>query len=842
MATEEKELIHPPVIQEHSVKNYAPLEPLLAIARGNTKVESSLGKALRERFNHHYACEKKIRESMIEAGYRNAMLMEGKQFLTPNPFRPGTFLPYTPAQPSDREKRAMNLMRFYTTNNLWKWQLSNPDIVAVAGIDTEQARESAQAADIIIENHERRFFPPTLTIQEGLQGLAFGSYVWGVRYDASQHSITVLQPIMGISPVTLGEGFGTCENGHQGTAANFSQVQPDPLGPVIWICNQCGGEADVEPPANELMPAVVGQQEVKLGQLTADLKAFPECAWDYRFPVEDSSWFIHMRETSATAVRRLLGDIRLPQSGEGMNDFGLQVMRKLGWASGGGSGTATQDERKREIFKDPAVIIEYSISPDDYADIVIGKATETVCGESIPAGPLVDTYPAGMTIQGINGLAVITGIFAEHHKSNHKSGIWFPRVSSGAGQGLDDLAEVQKRFTADDSQIRTYLKANSTPGLRVLKEAIAEESRGQYLGDPLTNIFYNAANIPEGYKPEDIIGPVFQPGSIPAQFFGYTYQHLNNFAQITSHITDFSGGLPGVKNSTATGAQITQSNSNALFTPPLQVKGEVRLRIAQIVVELYRIHFPVERYFPLKGKNGRQMGKYLSGADLSTDIQFEVVRDSELPRNMFTKREDYFAFFSMLGNAQGYEQLQQTNPELLVEIERVFNVTLNSEALNQMASLCQQRLDQLKQFVELVPDPTLLTGLAKDPTTGMVIPIAEGIINPPIAEEEPDHDIAAKWLSEWLAEDEGQKAGPVMRGCVQLLIRYHFQIFGMQQAEIAFQMGSAQAAGAAPGAIGAAMGGAINNEINPVPDVNNDVPKVGGTPPGPTGRPKPKGK
>ena len=65
--------------------NFAPLQPLLAIQGGNPRAESTLGRAIRERFEHHYNLERKIRESMIAVGYQNSMFIEGKQF---NPSSP----------------------------------------------------------------------------------------------------------------------------------------------------------------------------------------------------------------------------------------------------------------------------------------------------------------------------------------------------------------------------------------------------------------------------------------------------------------------------------------------------------------------------------------------------------------------------------------------------------------------------------------------------------------------------------------------------------------------------------------------------------------------------------
>lgn len=832
-----EQLINRPALKEHQPsRNRAPLKPLMELARRNKDFQktSSLAQQIKERFEHYYKLESKTRNSMVAAGYENAMFMEGKQLLRPDPWKEGRFIPYTPKRPGTVELRTMNFFRFYTTNSLWKWQLSNPDVRAVAGIDTQRAREASRAADILIENHERRFFPPVVTIQEGLHGLCWGTYIWEIRYDDTQHSVSVLQPIFDQVPVSLGEGWGQCAGrcGYAGTASQFQQVQPDPLSPPMWLCPQCGGEAAVEPPATELMPSVVGANRVDLGQLSADLKPFPECYWDFTRTVEESSWFIHLRETSSKSIRRLLGDVRLPQ-GEGMDDFGLKIMRNLGWASAGYSET-----HKREIYEEPANVVEFSLGPDDLVDIVLSADEETVAGDIIPAGPLLESYPNGATFQGVNGMTVLSGIFDQHHSRTHKSGVWHAKPCSGTGQGLDDLKEVQKQFNSDNNQTTSFWRATGTPPMLYRKEAMGDKNPG-YLGTGNINIPILSNNLPEGLKLEDIVAPAFQPQSVPGQFFQYIYQHLANFAQITSHITDFSGGMPGVNNKTATGAQITQANSNALFTPPLQVKGEVRLKLAYITLELYRQHFPVARYFPFQGRNGRFQGKHLAAADLDAEIQLEVVKDSELPKNTFIRREDLVMFFQMLGGAAGWVALQQQDPEFASEMAQLFNVTLRTDTYDHVGSLCQGRLDQMAALQELAPDPTILTGLAAMPPLGQIVPIAPGAIDPPIAPEELEHDLKAKWIAEWLDTVEGQTAGPVMRAAAAILVRYHFQLFGLQQGDIAMQQGAVVAASQAPGAVMGAMGQGLSTAASNQPDVNKDVPDV--NKPGEiTGRPKSK--
>lgn len=798
-----------PALTEHSSPNFAPLEPLVALQRGNTKAESTVGAALRERFKHHYKLNKQTWDDINLMGGQIANFIEGRQLIRPNPWVPGAWLPYTPAN-TDANKRALNFVRFYTSNELFKWLLSVPDVVATMGIDTEESRESANAADIIIEHYERKFFAPFNTIQEAMQGLCWGTYIWDVRYDQSEHSLTALQPLFAPQQVTM-PGYGTCGScGFGGPSTAF----PNPMGPVS-PCPQCGEQAMVDTPSASI-PGLIGTQEIPLGDLVARLRPFPQCRWDMRHRIEESSWAFFMQRTSLTSIRRLLGPLRLPQAGDEVSDIGLDLMDKLPWMGQSGGGTASPDNRKRNLYEEPVTVVEYSLSADDIADIRIAKDEATIGGQVIPAGSLADSFPNGLVVQGLNGLAVITGIFAEHHSNSTVSGVWHAKAVSGTGQGLNDLVEVQKRFNADDSMVHTFMRANSTPAMLARVEALGEQGRENYLADPHTTIPITAQNLPEGMRLEDIVRPAFTPQSVPASTFDYIYNRLNNFAQLTSHITDFSGGLPGVNNDTATGAQITQANSNALFTPVLQVKGEVRMRIAQLVLVLYRRHFPIDRYFPLKGRYGRQQGKYLSGANLSTDIQLEIVRDSELPKNSHMQREDYVNFLTLVGGFQGYNAAQQTNPELVVNIERAFNFPVKSSTFNHIASLCQQYLMQMKTLAGMVPNP---------------IAIVMGIM-PLIAPEALNHDLKAKWFAEWLDDDEGQAADPMLRASVQLLIQQLFQMAVQQSAVIAMAGGEVAAAG------GAMQPGGDTN--GPPPNPNQSRPDVNHPMSGRiTGRPAP---
>jgi hypothetical protein len=347
---------------------------------------------------------------------------------------------------------------------------------------------------------------------------------------------------------------------------------------------------------------------------------------------------------------------------------------------------------------------------------------------------------------------------------------------------LQDLVEVQKRLNADDSQIHNYLRATSTPAMLVVEGALGEEDRAMYAGMPGENIPVLMNNLPEGMKPQDLIKPAFTPAAVSGQMFEYTYNRLNQFAQIVSHITDFSSGLPGVNNKTATGARITQANSNALFTAPLQIKAEVRRDIMRKTVELYRTHVPIQRFFPLKGKYGRMQGKMLAGANICKDLVFDVVPDSEIPKNAEIQRDDYTAFFLAFGGYEGYAMAKSDDPDMVKDIEHAFGIRTRAQSYSAVASLCLKRIKQMAQFAEMATEPQQLLMA----------------IQPPVDPLEDQVEDKIKWLREWLDTDGGLESPPMLRAGVGELIKLLFQ-FGAQVATVlAGATGQAQAAAAQP--------------------------------------------
>lgn len=779
----------------------APVQPLLLLGRDSPKPSSYLWDSLRERFTHHLNSQKEVWREMFASGEQNSNFITGRQFLMPSLYEPGRFVPYTMPN-SNAQKRAINIVQFYSSNLLVKWLLSNPDVRVSPGIATDEAEQAAAGATIIVDRYEREFFKPGKVIEEAQQGICWGSYIWRVYPDVGKQIATAIREVLENRDIEMGDGFGQCsECEFAGKARDFHQVMSPEGEPQMSMCPECNGRADVEQPAKASIPTVVDQQEVPIFDLSAEIVPFTNTRWDLQYTFDQSPWAIIRKRTNKGVIQAVFGNVRIPD-GKG-SDVGLDIAERLAYSGSANAGYSNVGDGKKSLYKEPVTIEEHWMAPGDYGDIELRDDTMTVSGQTIPKGRLVDSFPDGMLVQGLNEMAVIVGIFKEKHKDYTTQGVWHSKPMSGAGRGINDLVEVNKILNADHAQIHNYLRSVSTPAMGIRIEALGDENRAKYVGTPGMNIPIISSNLPEDMRMDDIVRPLFQPQSVPGQMFDFTYNRTNELAQLMSHVTDFSGGLPGVNNETAQGARILNANSNALFTPPLSVKKEVRQRIAEICVDLYCKHIPIERYFPLKGKYGRMQGVYLSGASIKKDwLTFEVTQDSELPRNSAIKRDDYTAFFLSFGGFENYMLAKQSSPELVQDIERAYGVDTSTEAYNIVETVCLAMVKQMRQFAQMTNDPMMLVGVTKDPATGALVSNGNGAIQPPVSLFEDNVEDKIKWLRAYLDTDDGREAPQHLREAIGLLIQLYFENNSNVQSAIAGAQGQAQAAAAAPAAIG----------------------------------------
>src|SRR5262249_39422809 len=192
-----------------------------------------------------------------------------------------------------------------------------------------------------------------------------------------------------------------------------------------------------------------------------------------------------------------------------------------------------------------------------------------------------------------------------------------------------------------------------------------------------------------------------QPQPPTQQHFGYA-EKLNQHMQLASRVTDFSAGLPGVNNDTATGAEITRSNSQNLFAPQLANKAEVDRRGAEIELRLFKQNQFDEMYVSLGGRRGEQDGIWLSAANVNVDLFAEVVEDSYLPQTNLERRQRWDAFLQRVGGLPGLKAALQEFPEQVEQLAEIFDVDLASADYTAAAELCAIRIEQMKQALPML--------------------------------------------------------------------------------------------------------------------------------------------
>ena len=824
----------PTAIPSYSSTNYAPLKPLLSLHDSAAPTPHYIKDALKERKDHLDGLQKSVWREIYNVGMLVDLFCAGKQLVTRDP-RSGLFVALTPKREDESTMRAQNMMQFYENQCITKDISSNPDILVRPAKATDNARAAAKGGQAIVDHYSDKFYTPEFVQRDARLCFRFGVAINRVRYDPAAPGIVVYRELAEQRTIQIGEGSGYCgECEYEGSLQEFIS-QPEEMPAVDEMpqapteaCPQCGSAAvSLIPPATGQVPTVTGVEAIQMGDLTCDILPLPGCKWDLAFPPEISSWFLYKQSVNFHAIKSILGQIKL---GDAENeDFGLQVMTALarsGQALGGRSKMGA--DKDSEANKDNRTVTEMYLSAQDIGDIQVRGDEQTLGGQPLQPGTLDKTFPDGCVSVWLDSDTLL-GLYAENHKKIISSRPWFQRPLTGVGRGGADMIEPQKRENVLDSQIMRYWNAVGTPAVLYDKDAVSDDEV-DYIGHPGTSIPVDMARmIGENRKLSDATHQM-QPVAIQGAFYDYVTNHQNNAMQIASHIIDFSGGLPGVNNKTATGAQILDSNANVIWTPTLQLKASARRRQQETVLSLYPKHFPMEREFALGGDYSKAQGIAISGADLDTDLWLQVAQNSEQPRSPYIRRQNLNDCIMMLGGIQGYLTLKQSDPQQFEEITQMFDLDLPSGAGNSenVSQMCAKRVSQLTQAVaQEAIDPMLLMATPEmlgmpeggDPMQvqamqqqmaaqlqAMQSQAIQSVLIPPVSTLEPAQMEKAVHLQNWLDTDMGQDSPPVLRKAVEILIAQHFEYFGQQSGALALQAGQTQLAGEMPGMAAGVVG------------------------------------
>lgn len=761
-------------------QNYAPVDPILKLRDGEKKHESSLQKAIKEKYDAYMKHESRTWDELISMGQLVSLFISGQQLLRRKPYGPGYYI--RPIGNDDTYRQsAMNLMGFYAQVNISKMMASNPNVTIQPGDDSPQATASAQCARPAIDYYESQFYTAKFKWKEALYALTNGIYIHCVRWNPYAGGPTAQRKNVEQQETQIGDGYGECaECQHSGPGADFQ----NPELPYGGECPECHSHAvEVVAPQKQMLSRITQGDQMQFGEPEIRTFPFPACRWDLSKDAEDSSWFIYRQRISLGAIKMILGDAMLPDS-QSSDDKGLDVLHSLAYQGQAFQGMSMADPHKRSHDRKPTVA-EFWMSPEDYADVML-EGGKTVSGQEIPKGRMSDSFKEPVIAVGLNDMSLLIGLYAERHKDLIVSGQWLRESDSGAGRGMQDTAAVQKRFNSGDGLLWQGMAASATPAVLYDPRILKNDAAG-YLFKPGQNIELQLNMLPTNMRLQDAF---YQgnPGQVSQQAVTYIQSFMRDMFQLSSLVTEFTDGLIGVDNRTATGAQITAALANSLFGPMLLVNGGARVRIAEILVELLKNHSPVARFFPGKTKGG---GKRVAGSDLSGPMIFELTQDSQLPTTPFSRQTDIRALIEAVGGVEGLLMLKKSEPAMFREWMARFNVKTEAEDSDVVSTICLGRLEQMKEMLKagVVDSQQLIDEL-----------------RPPVSAVEPKQPEKQEWWSNWLDLPEGLEADQILREAAAKMYWLHMnndtQKRMPQSANEGLIAGVGQAAAMAPSAMG----------------------------------------
>ena len=523
--------------------------------------------------------------------------------------------------------------------------------------------------------------------------------------------------------------------------------------------------------------------------LACKLLPFPACRWDVRYRADESDYFIYEEKCSNAALEfNLKGQISA--DGDEEDNYGLKIIDQL--ARTGGNIEGDGKDRPYGTFnqiKQENIITQMWLQPEAYCDIVLDESEPTMGGVNIPKGDLLKTFPTGLCAVGINGMKTLIGLYPENHKEHIVPGVYHYQSFSGVGKGVSDAVDVMKDMNDMHSQLRAYIKAHAMPAWGFNQDMMSEEDV-RNIGKGKRAIPISFANAPDGVRTINDVVQALVPGNPAQAAFAYAENRKADL-QMAFQVTDFSNGLPGVNNKTATGARIGDANAETLLVPQHLNKADWLCRSYSVIYNLFKKYVDKPKFFAINAKNGITKGKYICGTQFAdVDIEFEIVANSEVPNTPLQQMDNSMRLFSVTGGAVGMAQLKQLDPEFAGELAKIYSVNLSVPSQQDIARICRKRIEQAKKILEQELETqalmTAATGIPFDEENANLPAQIVSKLTPPISPKEPYYQQKVAWLAELLDADELQYAPPELRYVVEEMIDVHLQEAVLGKAQVEF--------------------------------------------------------
>ena len=721
---------------------------------------------------------------------------------------------------TDSPVYGLNLVGFYSDNIKAKWTNSNTDIRWRPSRDIDQVIGMARAAGHVHDYYKRKLYTQTFRQTEAMLAQC-GKYA-RYYYLSDEVKRRARRPITETQALQLGPGYWFCpdcgeggegvvsgpsdnsdvnsgnpaDSGGMGAGASGIDA-PDvaEFGAGGVSCPACGSpNVAQEVPEVAEVETLAGYEEYDAPDLCVESVPSFELKHDLQFLPQDSPYLIRRRRVRVAVAESKYPFLKLRQATS--EDPGMKAKQDLKTSTyGNAQGTYTEDGGEPTVE-----MVQIWLDPSLYSRITLSEGYRTMDGNEIPAGTkLIDMFPEGMYQCWFEGVQGCVELRNEHHKDYWVGQAYRPRAISSLGSGIEDMIEGNRQYNLVMSIIYTQLRTSAMPAT-LFDERLLPNGTSSYLGS-LQNIPVNLTALEDRRLSDAVHQLMPQPPT--QQHFAYG-QQLDFYLQKASRVTDFSGGLPGVNNSTATGAQIAAANSQSLFAPQLALKADVDRRGAEIILKLFQKNATDETWITMSGKRGEMEGMWLSQADICADLYAEIVPDSFLPQTNLERRERWRNLLLDVGGLPGLKMAMDQMPQLVEQLTETYDVDLAGEDYSAAADMCRIRLDQMAAalpMLQIAQAEMPQTQMTADPLTGEMVeapvdPMVEAgqflltVIQPPIEPEEMGHLAAVNWCRDFLTMDEGRKAPPELRAGVKAMIVAHTEGM-MTEAQIMGMVGMA---------------------------------------------------
>lgn len=800
--------------------NYAPLRPLIelderSLTAGQDSPEGDLCDQLKNLFNELDKQNEVFFEALSETAYISAATVQGRSQWEFDFYR-GGLLTLRASDPKANPNRpqSFNKAQFQISRILESLSSSNPDFEPADMFKNWRHEEQVRKVKALVNHYEPLFWNHHFNLEQANSLLMTGMAIEELVFNASAKKVPVYAEKWGVARVPVSEDGGMCfECGLEAPSEAFSgggspeiaeigaaaregdqeAIELMGMEPQLFApqCPQCGSFNVETYEAEEAeVPSIEGFERFDVGDFELHDLPAQRCRFDITVRPEDSSYFIDKQYFPSGKIKYVLGkDLDLPPASE---DTCLEYLRRMASIS-----PALYQERQHSYDVDlrrNTTLFKMSIGPEHTSQIMVPKGTgKSVSGEKLKEGKtLADCFEDGKcTIVGFGNGDVIYGIYGSGHGERISTSVFLSRPNSGAGRGIEDMVEIQKRYSRLDQQHLAAVDA-ANPGYLFVEGSIDENH--------LRRMHHPSARTPVRFDLVRQLGDIsrvarqMQPAQVSPQLFSYAAE-LEKMMQMTAHNITMSGSVFDARNDTATGARILEAAAQAIMIPILQSKAEMRRGTIKNLLRQYpKVFSEISRDYALKTGKNSFSGVSLKGDEIDPDIDLVIVANSQIPQNFYLRKVDYLGFLNAVAEAGGYQQLKETDPAMLQQIAGIFAVDIGDDAQSSVERICRKRLQdavaKAPMIIAMIEEEAMQQEMAGgmqpeslDPEGGeqeiapdpmmMALMAIVGSVEPPIRPEEASHQAKSEWFRDFVESEEAEDMQAFERDICYAFVRAH---------------------------------------------------------------------